>query len=349
VEHIGIDLGAAHSHLVIMNERGTELERRRIQTNKLPRWLAAREPSRVVMEACTQSPVMAAASMEAGHETFVVPGQIVRALGVGARGIKTDDRDAEVLARALVRNELLPSVHLRSQRSRELRALLAARERLIGARTPLAQHIKSWLRARLIQLRGRANGPAFTKAVRTRLLESPDGLPLGLEVLLDSYDQLSEQLARLDSQIEELAEQDDTCRRLRTLPGVGIQTSLAFIAQVDDPHRFGTSDELGSYLALTPGECTTGGKVKRTGTIKAGPRHLKALLVQCAWSAWRSRPNDPMVLWARQIAERRGKRIAIVALARKIATILWRLWKDGSHYDPALASGIRVEQVTNAA
>jgi hypothetical protein len=56
-----------------------------------------------------------------------------------------------------------------------------------------------------------------------------------------------------------------------------------------------------------------------------------------------------MVLWARQIAERRGKRIAIVALARKIATILWRLWKDGSHYDPALASGIRVEQVTNAA
>ena len=73
----------------------------------------------------------------------------------------------------------------------------------------------------------------------------------------------------------------------------------------------------------------------RTGsTLKAGPLYLKALLVQAAWSLWRTRPDEPMVVWARSIAEKRGKRIAIVALARKLATVMWAMWKHGTAYDP---------------
>ncbi|MDD9942458.1 MAG: transposase [Myxococcales bacterium] len=93
-----------------------------------------------------------------------------------------------------------------------------------------------------------------------------------------------------------------------------------------------------SHPLRRPGEHTTGGKVVRTSTLKAGPRYLKAMLVQCAWSAWRTRPNDPMVLWARAIAERRGKRIAIVALARKLATVLWAVWRHDRPYDSSRAA-----------
>ena len=105
MEHIGIDLGAKHSHIVVMTPAAEVSLRTRLETSRLPRWLSDRAACRVVMEACTQSPAIARASRAAGHETVVVPTNLVRALGVGARGIKTDDRDAEVLARASVRNE----------------------------------------------------------------------------------------------------------------------------------------------------------------------------------------------------------------------------------------------------
>jgi transposase len=344
MEHIGIDLGARHSHLVVLSAQGQTTARQKVRTAELPDWLARRAPGHIVMEACTQSPAVARAAIAAGHDTKVVPGQLVRVLGVGARGIKTDDRDAEALARASLRNEQLPSVHLRSELSRSRRELLAARTVLLQARKALALSVKSWLRGRLTVLKGRASSKNFAAAVRNVALEHPDGLPLAIETLLVSFEQLCDQLEVLDEQIHTLAENDETCRRLMTMPGVGPHVSLAFTTHLDDPKRFASSDDLASYLTLVPGEYTTGGKLKRTGTIHAGPLYLKALLVQSAWSLYRARPRDPVVLWARSIADKRGRRIAIIALARKIATVMWSMWKLGSSYDPARASSVRAPE-----
>jgi transposase len=347
VEHIGIDLGARHSHVVVLT--GKLEQRRKVVTSELPRWLLKRSPSRVVMEACTQSPAIARAAKAAGHETIVVPGNVVRALGVGARGIKTDDRDAEVLARASVRNQDLPSVHLRSALSCSRRTLLAARATLVEGRKAITLSVKSWLRGQLIHLKGRAHPSTFCETVRRMALEHPDGLPLAIETVLVTYEHLTKQIEALDQELKQIAQSDSVCKLLQTIPGVGVQTSVAFTAQLDDPKRFASSDEVASYLALVPGESTTGGKLKRTGTIKAGPRHIKALLVQCAWSLWRSRPNEPMVLWARAIADRRGKRIAIVALARKLATVMWSMWKHDATYDPSKTANARAHTTEVAA
>jgi transposase len=340
MEHVGIDLGAKHSNVVVISD-GKTRERRRVRTAELPRWLAGREPSRVVMEACTQSPAVAAAALAARHATVVVPGAVVRALGVGARGIKTDDRDAMALAQASVRSEELPSVHLRSAKSRSRRELVAARATLVKARKAIALSVKSWLRGRLVTVRGRANRPAFCELVRSAALEDPEGLPEGTEALLQTFEYLCKQIDALDESIEAIVRQDAVCTQLMQIPGVGPHVSLSFTTHIDEPERFRSADELGSYLALVPGEATTGGHVVRTSTIKAGPGYLKALLVQAAWSMWRTRPNDPMVVWARSIADRRGRRIAIVALARKLATVMWSMWKHGTSYDPLRASSAR--------
>lgn len=348
MEHIGIDLGARHSHLVVMSPSGQKQSQHVVATVDLPHWLSQQQPSHVVMEACTQSPVIARAAQASEHKTKVVPGQLVRLLGVGARGIKTDQRDAEALARASVRNADLPGVHLRSEQACSKREVLAARSTLLSARKSLALSVKSWLRGRLVVLSGRANSVHFTKAVRTAALEHPDGLPQAIEVLLTSFEQLCEQIEQLDGQIESIIEQNPTCQQLMTVPGVGPLVSLAFTTQLDDPHRFASAEHLASYLALIPGEATTGGRVVRTSTIKAGPKYLKALLVQAAWSMWRSRPNDPVVLWARSIADKRadnvGKRIAILALARKLATVMWSMWKHGKSYQPQRASAYRLAE-----
>ena len=338
MEHIGIDLGATHSHLVIASNTGELLARKKIRTSTLPAWLKSRAPSYVVMEACTQSPVIASIALDAQHEVRVIPGQLVRALGVGARGIKTDDRDAEVLAKASVRNEELPCVHLRSLESRTQRELLAARGLLLKARCSIILNVKSWLRGRLVLLRGRGNSRAFVDAVREAALKHPDGLPSSIEALLTTHESLTAQLEQFDAQVKEITKTDPICARLQTIPGVGPQVSLAMKTQLDTPHRFNSASEVASYLALVPGECTTGGKIKRTSTIKAGPRHIKGLLVQAAWVMWRARPNDPVVLWARAIADKRGKRIAIIALARKIAIIIWSMWKHETDYNPSKAA-----------
>lgn len=343
MEHIGIDLGARRSHIVILDHNGTELERRIVPTTELRSVLQSRSPARVVMEACTQSSAVSGFATSAGHTTFVVPTALVRALGVGARGIKTDFRDAEVLALGSVRSETLPSVYRRSEASVAQRSLIQTRAVLLKTRAMLAVQIKSTLRSQLIVLRGRANSEAFAMNVREALLATPEGVPASLEFLLTSFEHLCAQLREIDAQAQALATSDDTCRLLMTAPGVGPVVALAYRAQIDDVERFASSEDLASYLALVPGENTTGGRQRRTGTILAGPRYLKVLLVQGAWSIYIHRPNDPIAIWARRIEARRGRRVAILALARKLATVLYAMWKHDKPYNPALASTARPE------
>jgi transposase len=344
VAHIGIDLGATRSHILVLSAKGEVKQRLEVLTPELPSWLKKQKRSRVVMEACTQSTRIAEAARTAKHETVVVPGQVVRALGVGARGIKTDYRDAEALARASLRSAELPSVHTRSEASRSQKELLSARATLVKSRGRISLQIKSWLRGRLVNLSSRANSPYFAKLVRELAVSSPEGLPLAFDILLTTYEHLTGQIDQLDEQLESIAKADDNCKRAITMPGIGHVTALAFIAAVDDPNRFSSSEQLASYMGLVPGEATTGGKLVRTSTIKAGPKYLRSLLVQCAWVAWRTKPNDPMVLWAKKIADKRGNRIAILALARKMSTVLWAMWKSNTNYDPSRASSVRAER-----
>lgn len=340
MEHVGIDLGKNHSHVVVVTQHG-EIVRERVVTHSLPGWLKSRSRSRVVMEACTQSHAVATAALASGHEAIVVPTAVVRALGVGARGIKTDERDAEALANASLRNLMLPSSHLRSRESKERLGIVSARDILLRGRRDTSLHIKSWLRGNLISVKGRANVPEFVASVRRAAKAEGIEVPFSIEQLFVTFLHLCEQIAVFDAEIERFTKADPVCQRLMRMPGVGPMIAYAFTACIDDPLRFASADQLASYLALVPGEATTGGKLKRTGTISAGPTWLKALLVQGMWSMWRSVPNDPIVVWGRAIADKRGARIAVVAMARKTATILWSMWKHGTTYDPLRASAAR--------
>ena len=121
------------------------------------------------------------------------------------------------------------------------------------------------------------------------------------------------------------------------MPGVGPVTAVCFATAIDDPQRFESADKVTSYLGLTPGENTTGFKTKRTGVTKAGSSRVRWTLNQAAWTMTRCRPNDPIVQWFKQVAGRRGKKIAITALSRKMAGILYAMWRDQKSYNPAKA------------
>jgi hypothetical protein len=145
VEHVGIDLGARLSQVCVRSPEGTVLEERRVETAELQKYLLGRPTSRVVVETCTEAFKVADEALELGHEVRVVPASLVRSLGVGARRLKTDRRDAQVLSEVSARIEL-PSVHIPSTRSRTRKSENGMREALVEARTKLINTVRAWMR-----------------------------------------------------------------------------------------------------------------------------------------------------------------------------------------------------------
>jgi transposase len=143
---------------------------------------------------------------------------------------------------------------------------------------------------------------------------------------------LDVQILKADREIRKLVKASAICLRLMTTPGVGPLTAMRFVATIDDVKRFATAHDVQAYLGLTPGEDSSSSRTRRTHLTKAGPPQMRWLLVQAAWAALRCAAKHPMATWATQIAERRGKRVAAVALARKLAGILFALWRDGTTY-----------------
>ncbi len=331
MQHIGVDLGGKQSQVCVRAADGRIVLEKRIATSSLMCFFQHQPKSRIVLETCSEAFRVADWALECGHEVRVVPATLVRSLGVGARGIKTDRRDAQVLSEVSCRIDL-PSVHIPAEQARNRRTMCAMREQLLGARTALANAVQGWRRTQLLKMR---SGEPVTLPMRLReaALAHPDGLPQHVERLLLAIEALNVQIKEANEELETLAKKDPVCQRLMTVPGIGPATSMRFVAALDDRTRFPSAHSVEAFLGLTPGEKSSGDRQQRLGITKAGPAMVRTNLVQAAWTFRRTRPLDPMSKWADQIEQRRGKFIATVALARKLAGVLFALWRDGSVYE----------------
>jgi len=336
MEHIAIDLGGRESQICIRSEDQTILKERRYPTSWLSRYLQRRPESRVILETSAEAFAIADAAAACGHDVRVVPATLVRSLGIGARGIKTDQRDARILSEVSCRVEL-PSVHVPSRVNREIQAMCGMREALVEARTKLINNVRGYLRTKVIRLRT-GTTQTFPFRVRKKLLSTPEGLSMAVERQLICIEALSEQIAAATKELTSVAKENEICARLMTVPGVGPVTALRFYTALDDVTRFPSAHQAESYLGITPGESSSSERRHRTSITKAGPAKVRWSLSQACWCAWRLRPNDPLVLWAKQVAQRRGRAIAIVAMMRKLAGILYAMWRDGTNYQPLLAA-----------
>jgi len=336
MEHIAIDLGSRESQICVRDVAGAIVEERRVPTARLGSHLSRRKPGRVIVETCAEAFEIADRALACGHEVRVVPATLVKSLGVGARGIKTDQRDARTLSEVSTRVDL-PSVHVPSAKARDRKALCNSRQTLLISRTTMTNYVRGYLRRHAITL-GPRNPSRFVERARVALLAHPLGLPSHIERVLSIIEALNTQIESADAELAEIAEGDEVCQRLMTVPGVGPVVALRFVAAIDEHQRFSSSHDLMSYLGLTPGENSSSQRKRRTGITKAGAADVRAVLVQGAWSAMRSKTKDPMACWALRIAERRNKQVAAVALARKIAGILYALWKNGTRYEPRRAA-----------
>jgi len=207
------------------------------------------------------------------------------------------------------------------------------RDELITSRTALINCVRGWARTQLIKIVS-GDVVTFPKRARDAALKTPGGLPEYAERLLQVIETLTVQIVAADHELEELADMDPLCQRLRSVPGVGPVTSIRFAAALDDCSRFASAHAVQGYLGLTPGENSSSQRQQRTGITKAGPAAVRRVLVQAAWNFRRICPNDPISAWASEIEKRRGRFVATVAVARKLAGVLYALWRDGSKYEP---------------
>jgi transposase len=306
--------------------------------------------ARVALEACREAWHVHDKLRSWGHEVIVVDTTRVREIGVGQHGKKNDRLDADVLALALERDQI-PKAHVLSPERRRLREQLNVRRMVVEQRAQTITTIRGIVRGAGQTLK-RCGTDSFLETYRKAKL--PDELRLLLAPAIAVLETLEAQLSVVEDKLFQLCDREPAVPLLCSTPGVSIVVAAAFVSVVDEPGRFKNAHQVESYVGLVPKEDTTGGKQRLGRITKAGNSYLRAVLVQAAWCILRQRGDDPLKQWGDAIAKRRCKRIAAVALARRLVGVLWAMWRKNTVYDPALlgtasAHGLALQAQTTAA
>jgi transposase len=285
--------------------------------------------TRVGLEAGPLSQWIHAGLAAAGFEAVLLETRHVKAV-LRARAVKTDRNDARGMAQ-MIRMGWFRPVHAKTVPSQEIRALLAARKQLQARLNDIELGLRGILRGFGLKLgdvaRGRFEG-------RVRELVAGQATLEGLaEPMLRARAALRAEFAALHRQVLRIVRVDADCRRMMTVPGVGAIVAMTFKAAVDDPGRFKRSRDVGAHFGLTPKRYQSG-EVDRSGHIsKTGDTQVRTALFEAAHvMLLRVQRFSALKAWALRVARARGLKRAKVALARKLAVVLHRLWVDGTEF-----------------
>ena len=276
---------------------------------------------------------------EAGFDAALLETRHVKA-ALSATTVKTDRRDARGIAQLLRMGWFRP-VHRKSVPSQEVRALLAGRKRLQIKAMDLEQTLRGLLRGFGLKV-----GDVSRGKLPARVRELAAGhamLERIVEPMLVACEAIWREFNKLHREVLAVVKEDQVCRRLMSVPGVGAVVSLTYRAAVDDPDRFKKSKSAGAFFGLTPRRCQSGETDVSGHTTRVGDAAVRTALHDAA-NVLLSRVTKFSTLkrWAMDVAKRRGMRRAKVALARKLATVLHRIWADGTEFvwgkDPAVSA-----------
>lgn len=251
---------------------------------------------------------------------------------------KTDKNDARGLAQLTRMGEgFLKLVTVRSQGNQEARALLMMREHLVRQKVDLENHISGILKPfGLVVARGNVSPDTFRDRVVDALCLAEDhGVKIKPIVLppLDLYRSACMELAVLTKQVEAMANADPVCKRLMTAPGVGPVIALSFMSAVDYPERFRRGEDVGAYFGLTPRQFQSGQTDYMVGISKRGDRMVRHHLVTAATVMMTATKRwCPLKAWGVKLAKKQGFSKARVAVARKLAIILHKMWITGQDF-----------------
>ena len=335
MEYGAIDLHLRRSQIRIIDETEHVVFDRRVDTTRaeFTRVLGDRARMRVLLESSTESEWVAQHLESLGHEVIVADPNYAPMYGSRSRKVKTDKRDVAALALAC-RRGIYRAAHRASAAARTLRQTMRVRRQLVQVRSGLISLLRSVLRQEGERL---PSGSAERVLRRLDQLTVPPAVATALAPLREVLAQLTTTLTRTDEAVETRATHDREAQRLMTTPGVGPVLALTFQGVMDTPARFGgDAARASAFVGLVPSEDSSAERQHKGHITKTGPSDLRALLVQASWVIWRGRSaaGADLRLWAQTLAARRGRRIAIVALARRLTRVLYAMWRDQTAFTP---------------
>jgi transposase len=333
---IGLDLGDRSSHYCMLDEAGNViLERSLPTTSNGIRQAFGRIPRcRIALETGTHSPWVSRQLAQMGHEVIVAHARNVRLIGESSR--KDDQLDARTLARlARIDPGLLGPVRHRSAQAQIHLTVIRARAALVSTRTALVNAARGLTKSygeRLNKCGTEQMNRDSAKGLSQELREALDPLLAGIE-------SLNERITEYNRRIEQIAKEvHPKVARLKQVKGVGTLIALTYVLTLDDPHRFRRSRDAGCFLGLRPGRRNSGQSEPQLHISKEGDRYLRTLMVQGAHYILGPFGQDSdLRRWGLKLAERGGKNAkkrAVVAVARKLAVLLHKLWVNGEVYEP---------------
>jgi transposase len=334
VATIGIDLGKNSFHICGMNASGIVVLRQKLSRHKLGQRLADLPPCLIGMEACAGAHHIGRHLATLGHDVRLIPAQYVKPF---LKGHKNDYRDAEAIAEA-VQRPTMRFVPLKSADELDMQAMHRVRSRLVGQRTAVINQIRGFLLEHGITVR---QGPAgLRQALPTILAQRSDVLAPRivhlLEDLMEDWRRLDARVDDVTREIVQLARQDENCKRLQAVPGVGPLTASAMVAAIGNGAAFVKGRDFSAWLGLIPKQISTGGRTILGGISRRGNRYLRTLFVQGARSvliATRNLSRHDLGRWVATAAPRLHRNVLAIALANKLARIAWSVLHSGRGYE----------------
>lgn len=331
-----IDLHLRYSWIRVVDAEGRVLREQRVVTAR-ERLTASFEgwgPMRILLETGTESEWVAQTLEQAGHQVIVADPNYAPMYGEIRRRVKTDRRDVAALAEANRRGWYRPA-HRRSAGQRAMQQILRTRRQLVRSRTSLISVIRAVVRQEGYRL---PSGSSAQVPARLARLAVPAALTETLAPLARTVEHLTTEIAGIEARVTERTQSDPVVQRLQSVPGVGAIVAVTFRTVIDRIDRFQEAGQVSALVGLVPREDSSAERQHRGHLTKTGSGELRSLLIQAAWACWRSTGSGALRAWAEQLAARRGRRIAVVALARRLTRILFAIWRDGSVFESALVA-----------
>ncbi len=329
----GLDVSVKETSVCIVDDTGKIVREVKVASEPEALLAVLTNPAyhfkRIGLEAGPLSQWLFSALAEAGLPVICVETRHMRA-ALKAQINKTDRNDARGIAQ-MMRAGLYRPVHVKTLRSQKLRMLLTHRKLLQSKAIAIENDLRATLRNFGLKV-GMVGTVKFEARIKELVENLPD-LAVLVEPLLIVRRALREQIGILHRRLLAIVRDDDVCRRLMTVPGVGPVVALTYRATVDVPARFRNSKAVGAVFGLTPSKYQSG-EIDRTGGIsRCGDEMMRAMLYEAAHIMLvRTTKWSWLKAWAMQIARRRGMKKAIVALARRLAVIMHRIWVDGTEF-----------------
>lgn len=331
---LGLDLGKNSCSVVGLDRTGKVALRRRMQRKAIVVLAAKLPPCIVAMEACCGAHHLGRILAAQGHTIRLMSPEYVRPY---VKAQKNDDRDAEAIAEAATR-PTMRFVVLKSEAQLDMQTLHRARDRAVGERTSLMNQLRAVLLERgIIVPQGRAKLKLqVTELLRQGAGELSSRIHLLIADMLTRWLALDERIAAFDAEFAAEAKRDEAARRLTSIPGIGALNATALVAAVGDAETFARGRNLAAWLGLVPRQATTGGKPRLLGITKRGSKYLRKMLIQGARAALPtlSRSHTRLGQWLRGLLARAHTNTVVVALAAKMARIVWALLRYGTTFEP---------------